>query len=959
MSSMKRIQTYLHVKQRRDRRLKPVFKWHSVSNQFGLIFAFLLLLVTSAVIYFVTWQYSLITRNLPPVENLANILDPSRGIFAKPTRLMDRSGTQVLAELAIPGVKRQYLSIKLSEKEHISADLINAVVASTQPDYWSSPGFSIRTFNPDEHPTIAQRLVYTLLLSNEQPSFKRAVREKLLALQVIARYGTQQVMEWYLNSVEFGHYAYGVEAASQTYFSKSSTSLSLPEAAMLAGVSMAPALNPWDSAAGSKVLQQEVLKQMAVQRMITPDIFRTALQVPVVITDRKVDPASEWAAFTRETIKQLSNELGRNVIERGGLLVQTTMDIVLQEQADCVLRSSTLALAQDQEGLLDQEKKCQAARLLPVLPPMAPVSTDQIRSALVIQNPRTGQVLAYSDTGQSGGNNPSLTGLPVGSLITPFIYLNGFVQGLSPATMVWDAPSNGVGASDGTPPDFYHGPVRIRTALANDYLLPAGNILLQTGWSSFARLSGLFGLSVDPNAALPDQYLDVKSSLVDVAGVYGVLANSGVKTGAGSSFEPGKVNNTTFILNVWDGQGLNILDWSGPENQPIISPQLSYLVNHVLSDDLARAPTLGYPSILQIGSPTAAKMGVTQDRRSAWTVGYTPDRVIAAWIGSSDGTTLEIDPRWSAGIWRAMMQYQNMELSNSTWSEPAGIVHKDVCDPSGLLPTANCPNIVPEIFLSGNQPVEQDTLFQKVAVNYETGKLATVFTPADMVTEKVFMIVPKEYQDWAKKAGLPVPPESYDAVRAELADPAVHFSSPIMFDYIRGKVNLAGTASSQSFSSYRIEAGKGLNPDEWIQIGSTGYKPVIEGQLAIWDTSGLNGLYALRLQVIGKDNLLKTSTIQVTVDNNPPVIALRTSVDPAKVSVQTDPQILISADIQDETGVKVVVFLLDGEEVSSLEGAPYGYLWTTQPGKHTFQVRAVDLAGNEQLSEALVLNVSP
>lgn len=960
MAPMKRIQTFLHIKQRREQRSKLRIKKRTVSNQFGIIFVFLLLLVLSGTIFVATWQYSLITRDLPPVENLARVLDPSTGIFAYPTRLMDRSGTKILAELAIPGVKRQYLSINITAKEHISEDLINAVVASTQPDFWSSPGFSIRTFNPEEHPTIAQRLVYSLLLSNEQPSFRRAVREKLLAAQVVARYGTQRVMEWYLNSVEFGHYAYGAETAAQTYLGKSSVLLSLPEAAMLAGVSMAPALNPWDSAAGAKVLQQEVLKQMAVQRMITPDIFRAALQVPLVFTEKKPNPASEWTSFTSEVIDQLSAELGRNVVERGGLLVQTTMDINLQQQADCLLQASTLALSQNQEALLSQEKTCQAARLLPVLPPRDPVPAGSLRSALVVLDPKLGQVLVYSDTGQISSEKPSLVGIPIGSLITPYVYLNGFVQGLSPATMVWDAPGAGSDYSTSTASILYHGPMRIRTAMANDYLVPVRSILNQTGWPSFTRLLGSFGLSADLDPSMSSRYLDIRTSPVSVAGMYGVLANSGVKAGPGSSGKLGNVNNTAFILNVWNEQGQKILDWSSPENQPIVSPQLSYLVNQVLSDDLARAPSLGYPSILQLGYPVAAKMGTTGDKASAWTVGYDPDRVIVAWVGNQNEATpsLDIDPRWPAGVWRALMQYQSAGQTPVSWQEPAGIVHKDVCDPSGMVPTAECPNIVPEIFLSGNEPIGLDSLFQKVAINFETGKLATVFTPADMVIEKVFMVVPKEYQDWAIKAGLPVPPETYDAVRTGLADPAIHFSTPLMFDYVRGKVNITGTASSQAFSSYRIEAGKGLNPEEWIQIGSTGNKPVIEGQLAIWDTTGLDGLYALRLQVIGENNLLKTSTIQVTVDNHPPEILLKTIVDPTHVSMQESPQILISAEIMDETGLKEVKFLMDGQIVSTLVTAPYKYLWTSEPGPHIFQVIALDMAGNEQLSDSLILKVS-
>ena len=230
----------------------------------------------------------------------------------------------------------------------------------------------------------------------------------------------------------------GVEAAAQTYLGKACTHLSLPESAMLAGVSLAPAINPWDSAAGAKVLQQEVLKQMAVQRMITTEVFKTAIQVPIVITAKKDNPSNKWSIFIQEAIKQLEFELGKNTVERGGLLVQTTLDNDLQKQTECVLAESTKALSQVQDSQIASTEGCPAGRLLPVLPPMTPLPVDSIRSAVFILDPKNGQVLAYSDTDQAGINSRSSSDLPIGSLITPFIYLNGFVQGLSPASMVWD-----------------------------------------------------------------------------------------------------------------------------------------------------------------------------------------------------------------------------------------------------------------------------------------------------------------------------------------------------------------------------------------------------------------------------------------------------------------------------------------------------------------------------------------
>ena len=179
-----------------------------------------------------------------------------------------------------------------------------------------------------------------------------------------------------------------------------------------------------------------------------------------------------------------------------------------------------------------------------------------------------------------------------------------------------------------------------------------------------------------------------------------------------------------------------------------------------------------------------------------------------------------------------------------------------------------------------------------------------------------------------------------------------------MFGYIHGKVTITGTASSQNFTSYKVEAGKGLNPTEWVQIGATGLKPVVEDSLVVWDTTGLNGLYALRLQVIGAENRLTTSTIQVTVDNNPPVIDIKSSANSTEIMISEKPQVLITADIRDETGIKDVIIIIDGTQTIKLESQPYGYLWTAEKGKHTFQITAADLAGNEQISGLLELTVT-
>ena len=206
---MKKLQTFLQIKIRNQRRNQSSDARRAFAGRLGFTVLLVITLLFSATVFS---DHLAVFNNhemtYPQLETWKRSLDTEKGVFAHPTRLMDRSGSEIIAELSIPGITRQYRSITLTETEHVSEDLINAVIASTEPDYWTSPGFSLRAFNPNEHPTIAQRLVFNLLLSNEKPDTKRAIREKLLASQAISVYGRQKVLEWYLNSVEFGNFAY-------------------------------------------------------------------------------------------------------------------------------------------------------------------------------------------------------------------------------------------------------------------------------------------------------------------------------------------------------------------------------------------------------------------------------------------------------------------------------------------------------------------------------------------------------------------------------------------------------------------------------------------------------------------------------------------------------------------------------------------------------------------------------
>jgi membrane carboxypeptidase/penicillin-binding protein PbpC len=412
--------------------------------------------------------------------------------------------------------------------------------------------------------------------------------------------------------------------------------------------------------------------------------------------------------------------------------------------------------------------------------------------------------------------------------------------------LIWDIPGKtDVENFDGE----YHGPIRLRIAMANDYPAPAAQVLSQMGVENVNRISASFGISRDA---------DMDLSLLDAAGAFGVFAQEGVYFGQefGEAFKP------VAVLRVEGNDGSLWLDWSTPQVKPVVTPGLAYLVNHALSDETARAGTLQSSNVLDVGLPAAVKLGQTEDTLDAWTIGYTPSRVVAVWTGARE--TSDLSPRIPAVLWNALMQIASQNLPPEGWAAPADVSVINVCDPSGMLPTAECPNLVSEVFLNGNEPAQTDSMYRRYAVNRETGLLATVFTLPQLIEERVYLVVPPDARSWADGAGLEVPPTNYDVIQPPRLDENVNIIFPELFSEVSGIVNIEGTAAGDSFVSYRVLVGQGLNPQEWIQV-SEGNAPVTNTVLAEWDTSGLTGLYAVQLQVVRSDQRVDTAIIQVTV----------------------------------------------------------------------------------------------
>jgi membrane peptidoglycan carboxypeptidase len=661
------------------------------------------------IILIIAVAYADLTRDLPNPQYLSALLSPPDGLLLQPTRLYDRTGGQLLQTLAPTDAARRYLPLNPQSPQHLPQALADALVVLADPGFWVHGGFSLKEWQePTLHPTLAQALVSDLLLYDEVPSVRRAFRERILAAQATRQFGRTQILEWTLNSADFGNRAFGVEAAAQLYLGKSAAELTIGESALLIATARAPALNSIDAPQQALERRNTTIDLMRAFGLISEAEAVSALAEPPP-PPRLLPAASEnpAPAFLRLVLSQLDQQFPRSRIERGGLRITTTLDADLQLQAAC----TTLTFAARLEGEGELSAPCPGADRLPPLPPDARVPSPS--ASAVILDPRTGQVLAVVGETLGDLETQQLNAHDPGSLLYPFVYLTAFTRGFSPGSMVWDIPP----ANEAPVPGArYLGPVRMRIALASDLEPPTRLLASQMGTDAIQSTESSFGLR--PEGA----------TVLDAAAAYGILAANGIRYGA-----PGP----TTVLKVEGIDHSLWLDMENPQAQPVLDTALAYLMNNVLSDETARRPLLGDDNPLDIGRPAGAKLGRIQTATQAWAVGYTPSRVTAVWVGGPpDDSTLGRSPRIAASLWNALMRVATQDLPADGWLVPAGITAIDVCDPSGMLPTRDCPSVVSEIFLNGNEPAQSDTLFSKVAINRDTGLLATVFTPAHLVEER-------------------------------------------------------------------------------------------------------------------------------------------------------------------------------------------------------------------------------
>jgi 1A family penicillin-binding protein len=809
--------------------------------------------------------YATMARDLPSPSELR-----ARASTFQTTRIYDREGN-LLNEAFDPNTGRR-IEVALA---NISPYVIQATVATEDANFYAHPGVDpaallravYYAFQEGDvvsgGSTITQQLVKRVLLSPERTA-TRKIKEAILAAEITRRYSKDDILELYLNEVYYGNLAYGIDAAAETYFGKEVGELTLAEAALLAGLPQLPAYyDPYTHPDRAKNRQSVVLGLMVEAGYITAEQANAAWAEALAYVPLQFDlKAPHFTLYVRQQLEQL---FGPEALYQSGYSVHTTLDPRLQAEAERIVAEQVSALA----------------------------DRNVSNGALVAMRPENGEVVAlvgsadFDNVEIDGQVNMALAPRQPGSSTKPFVYLSTFNLSDRPQEKQWTPGTLLADIStafpDGANPPYvpvnYDGKemglMTMRAALATSRNIPAVAALQEATLPVFLDLMQRFGVTT---LTRPDYGLSLSLGageipLIELTDAFAALANGGQRI------------PPVTIQKITDAQGEVICEQGTAEPcQPgvetatqVVSPVDAFLLTDMLSDNAARTPVFGANSVLRLDRPAAVKTGTTNDFRDNLTVGYTPQLVTGVWVGNADNSPMiNISGVAGAGpIWNQFMTAAHTGMAAEPFMPPAGVRQFEVCADTGTLPSDACPEKIVHWFAEDRPPLpkEQD-LWRRIRMVRGADQVATEFTPADQVEERVFKVYPLEHREWAIRNGIAQPP-----IEAVVAPPTpapgelqIAITSPSEGATVRGVLPIFGSAAIPGFASYELQYGVSHDPGAFSPpISGPFGAPVIDGQVGTWDTTGLgNGPHTLRLLLRASSGAQYETRVRLFVDNAAP-----------------------------------------------------------------------------------------
>lgn len=829
------------------------------------------------------------------------------------SQILDRNG-RVLWEIFGEG-KRTRVPL-----EQIPQHLIQATIAVEDDTFYENIGLDAPSLvaavvanarNPGARPvggsTITQQLVRHVAFDYEERtaiSYNRKLKEIVLAWMMNRDFTKDEILEHYLNEIYYGNLAYGIEAAARTYFGKSAADLTLGEASFLAGLPQSPVeLDPFTNLDGAKERQWLVLNLMISEGYIDRTQAEAAYLEPLNFAAQEVSlQAPHFAVYVRQ---QLEEMYGPEMVANGGLRVTTTLDLDFQRLAE--------QLARQHVSQIDP-------------------AHNLTNAALIAMKPGSGEILAmlgsvdYADESIDGHVNVTLTPQQPGSAVKPLTYAAALspVDGGDPrwtaADILWDVPVdyeqfNGETYSPVNYDGRFHGPTRLRDALANSYNVPAVLLLQDIGVPRLLELGRSLGIGTwSGDSSTYGLSLTLGGGEVtplELTTAYAALANGG------------RAATPVSILRVERADGEVLYEHQAAPERQVLDERVAYLITDILDDDEARLPAMGPGNPMELPFPAAAKTGTTNDYRDNWTMGYTPGLALGVWTGNTDNSPM-VDISGLTGaapLWGSYMRavYSNADLvarldDNGAppldFVRPAGLSERPLCAlTSAAVGGTECVPAGSELFLDSAVPptpiptVDRPVVFwekldpavwrvpavtlppasidvgQPSPAPDEDAPPPQIFchfaelTPLELLPPEtalqVFLAPPrnpeslKAAHQWAQGNNIAILPvstctEELLAQSQGGQDAVWRITSPADGEVVSGNIPIMGTANFDPavVQFYKVELGIPSGTEiQWLTIGETHSTPVVNGMLEYLQAEALPpGPYYLRLIVVKDSN---------------------------------------------------------------------------------------------------------
>jgi penicillin-binding protein 1B len=595
---------------------------------------------------------------------------------------------------------------RLVRYDELPDHLVKAVLAIEDRRFFSHPGLdpfrilgaALRNLRAESYlqggSTITQQLVKNFFLTPER-TIRRKAQEALLAFVLERRAEKKDILELYLNEIYLGQAGSfsinGVGEAARMYFHKDVGNLTLPEAALLAGMIQSPnRYNPYRHARTATERRNQVVKAMREAGFIEAASADAAIAQPLRVDTPTLDSAE--APYFVDLVKaQLAQRYDSSDLTTQNLSVYGTLDLHLQALAQDALR----------DGLANVEKliKHKDAR-------------GPVQGCLIALEPATGAVVALvggRSYGASQYNRVMQARRQPGSTFKPFVYLTAFeatfddptLPPVTPATVVDDSPSVFFFEDKEYIPqnyeDNYMGSVTLRTALAHSLNNATVKVAEMVGFDrvadTWSKKLGM-GANIKPYPAVALGAFE--ATPFEMALAYNVLANGGLKIEA------------VTVLKVTAEKGQTLEQHRAPEPKRVVHEESAFLVTNMLRSVLSEG-TAASSRGLGFSADAAGKTGTTNDLRDAWFAGYTPSLLCVVWVGFDDNTPLNLSgARAALPIWVQFMKNALAGTNSPPFAVPSeNIVFIDIDKQTGLLATPSCPKTISEAFIAGTEPMER------------------------------------------------------------------------------------------------------------------------------------------------------------------------------------------------------------------------------------------------------------